>query len=237
MDASRIAGTSLLERIDAVTAGVPHSRTKGCHLLFHLAVHLRAAHILEVSCCYGKATTYLAAAAGRTDGIVHAADDRLPTHNGMTAHDLAKAAGVDMACDIRLETDGRWFLLDLFRENPELRLDLAFIDCSHAVDVDAFIALSAWVHLRPGGIIIFDDLNWIPAQHTCMDPCTRPEAAHIREIYDHIRSLPDAGDSCEWLECVKQDEGFDWPWGLVRKAGTGDEAPLPRLIEELAAIR
>jgi predicted O-methyltransferase YrrM len=146
--------------------------------------------------------------------------------------DLLKMAEVDAVCDIHLDSDARWFLLDLFSHNPRLQLDFAYIDCTHTVEVDAFVTLCAWMHLRPGGLLVFDDLDWVPAYHgPSAIKYSRPEVKHVRAIYDYIRSLADADDACEWGE-----EELEWPWGFVRKVGAGSSpgTRLLPLITELA---
>jgi predicted O-methyltransferase YrrM len=223
---------ALLARLDRITEGVPWTQPLVCRLLFSLGIYLQASTILEVSCGFGKTTPYLAAVASETKGTVYAVDNTRPTHNGRTVEDLLSAAGVDAFCEIRLDSDARWFLLDLFGKNPQLKLDLAYIDCTHTVEVDAFVALCAWVHLRPGGLLVFDDLDWVPAYHgSSADIYSRPDVKHVRALYDYIRSLPDVDDVCEWGE----DE-FEWPWGFVRKAGADSSGgrPLLPLITGLA---
>ena len=76
--------------------------------------------------------------------------------------DRLRNANLLDACEVTLRCDARWYLLDLFRNRPGQWIDLAYIDAAHCVEVDSFIALAAWTHLKPGGVIAFDDLDWIP---------------------------------------------------------------------------
>ena len=62
---------------------------------------------------------------------------------------------------------------------------------------------------------MLDDLDWVPARH---DPTatgySRPTVAHVRVLFDYIRSLADSDSAGEW--------GYDevgWPLGFVRKGG------------------
>jgi len=222
------ASCVVLDRIDTVTAGVPWTSTRVCHLLFHLAASRYRPQILEVSCGFGKATTYLAAAAAQTGGFVRAVDGSAPMYRGRTVEGLLRDANVSASCDVTLGCDARWFLLDLLAKDPCLELDLAFIDCSHTVEVDAFVTLCAWTHLRAGGLLVLDDLDWVPARH---DPTaagySRPTVAHVRVLFDYIRSLADSDSAGEW--------GYDevgWPLGFVRKGG-GSFLPLTDVLAHL----
>ena len=68
----------VLEHVDAVTDGVPWTSPSACHLLFDLVASFPQPQILEVSCGYGKATAYLAAAARLGGGLVRCVDIERP---------------------------------------------------------------------------------------------------------------------------------------------------------------
>jgi predicted O-methyltransferase YrrM len=207
----------ILAEIDAVTLGVPWSDPRACHLLFDLAASFERPQILEVACGFGKATAYLAGAARLRDGRVFAVDHQQPEWQGRSAADLVEAAGAGEWCELTVETDARWYLLDLLSRRPGEWIDLAFVDASHSVDVDAFVALAAWVHLRPGGVLVFDDLDWTAEEHGPADwPFDRRSVRHVRAIYDYVRGLPGVDEAVEWGGAE-----LAWPWGLLRKRGPG----------------
>lgn len=212
----RVERARILERIDAATMGVPWSHPRVCHLLFDLALSFERPQILEVSCCYGKATAYLATAARLHNGRVRSVDQYRLWWRGRTAADLVNQVGASGWCDITFEQDARWYLLELLTANPGEWIDLAFVDASHSVEVDAFIALAAWTHLRPGGVLVLDDLDWTAKQHAQPDwPFSRPSHPHVRTIYDYIRALPDVDEAIEWGRAQ-----VEWSWGLLRKQGS-----------------
>lgn len=206
-------------RVDKLTEGVPWSHVRACHLLFDLALAFDQPDILEVSCCYGKATAYLATAARLRAGFLRAVDNLRPVWEGRDAADLVTELNVTRWCDLTFEVDARWWLLELFTAHPGEWIDLAFVDASHAVEVDSFIALAAWTHLKPGAVLVFDDLNWTAANFGVDPwPYSRPDASHVRTMYDYIRGLPDVDQAAEWGA-----EEIEWPLGLVRKRGPGSD--------------
>jgi predicted O-methyltransferase YrrM len=60
--------------LDAANYRVPYTHRRACHLLYHLVSTFQQPNVLEVACCFGKATVYLAAAAKRRGGRVRCVD-------------------------------------------------------------------------------------------------------------------------------------------------------------------
>ncbi len=189
--------------------------------MFDLTMTYEQPQVLEVSCAYGKATAYFAVAAQAKGGFVRAVDLLPQVWEGRTANDLVAELGASAACDITLGCDARWYLLDLLREVPHAWLDIGFLDASHTVEVDGFVALAMWTHLAPGGILIFDDLNWTAAAYggARWRQYSRPTTSHVRAIFDYIRALSNVSDAVEW-----GGEQLGWPWGFVQKGGSGHPA-------------
>lgn len=208
---------SVLAELDSWSEGVPFTQPSACHLLFELTTFFPKAQVVEVACAYGKATLYLAAAAKAGDGHLRCVDAETPAWQGRTAEDLVRCAGLADACSICFNTDARWYLLDLFRDMPGRWIDLAFIDASHTVEVDAFVTLALWTHLRPGGLLVFDDLDWVPAVHGPPDmEFSRPSVSHVRTLFEYVSRLPGADEAAEWGR-----NELGWSYGLVRRRGRG----------------
>lgn len=202
-----------LAHLDAAAEGVPWSQPVACHFLFDLALAFDRPQVLEVSCGYGKSTAYLAAAVRCGDGRLYTVDHERRAWQGRTAADLVEAVDAADWCDITFGIDARWYLLDLLTGRPGPWVDLAFVDASHAVEIDSFVALAAWTHLKPGGVLVFDDLDWTAEQHAqAASGRSRPATRHVRVIYDYVRRLPDVDQAIEWGGAEQE-----WPWGVVRK--------------------
>jgi predicted O-methyltransferase YrrM len=187
--------------------------------------------VVEVACCYGKTTLYLAAAAKRQDGFVSCVDIAEYLWEGRSAADLLRQADLLDICRITFGRDARWYLLDLLRQRPGQWIDLAYLDLTHTVEVDSFAALALWTHMRPGGILVFDDLNWVPAVHgSVYKDLSEPNISNVQVIFDYISGLSDAAERAEWGQ-----EEVAWRWGLLRKrdiAGT-NAVPLRKLLRGL----
>ena len=206
-----------LQSLDALSKDVPFTHTRICHLLFDLVTTFTAPKVVEVSCGYGKATLYLASGAKARGGLVRCVDIARPTWRGRTTVDLLREAGLLNVCNVTFGEDARWYLLDLFRQRPDSWIDVAYVDASHTVEVDAFIALALWTHLRPGGLLVFDDLDWVPAVHgPRYKTCSRPSISHVRALFEYVSRLPMVDEKAEW----GRDE-LQWTWGLIRKQGPG----------------
>jgi hypothetical protein len=81
--------------------------------------------------------------------------------------------------------------------------------------------------LRPGGVIVFDELDWIPFVEAAKD-FSRPDVSHVRAIFEYIGTLPDVGEQACW---GRQELG--WTWGFIRKrkAGTTAEPSLVTILQ------
>jgi predicted O-methyltransferase YrrM len=221
--------SEILKHIDQSSGDIPFTHTQACHLLFHLAVSFVRPQIVEVACGYGKATLYLAVAAKAKQGHLWTVDVAAPRWNGRNAEELIRRHTLQNYCDIMLDQDARWFLLDVFKKRPNYWIDLAYVDASHTVEDDSFVALALWTHLRPGGLLVFDDLDWIPSVHGEVKRVySRPMISHARVLYEHISSLPDAIDCVQWGRDV-----VGWTWGIVQKKATVQPYSTPKLFRLL----
>lgn len=205
----------ILRELEAVTRGVPYTQPVACEFLFDIVSTFRRPQVLEICCAYGKATAYLAAAARGADGHLRAVDQTKRTWKGMTAADLVCSVGADACCEVSYGVDARWYLLELFTSTPGRWIDVVFLDASHSVEIDAFLALATWTHLAPDGVLILDDLDWTAARHAPSERGrTRRRTAHVRVLYEYLAQLPDVDQASVWG--VDEQE---WPWGVVRKRG------------------
>lgn len=217
--------------LDEICNEIPFTHQRACHLLYHLVTRFSQPEVVEVACGYGKATIYLAAAAKLQEGFVRSVDLDKPLWEGKSAKDLLHQAELMDVCDINFGLDARWYLLELFSQRPGLWIDLAYIDATHTIEVDSFVALALWTHLRPGGILVFDDLNWIPMIHAeNVNNFSAPDVGHVKIIFEYIKMLADVEDSAEW-----GGEEVEWVWGFLRKrdSSTLRDLSLQKLIKSL----
>lgn len=204
-----------LARVEALVRHIPWTTDEACHLLYELALALNAREIVEVATGYGKSTTYLAAAAERNRGMLYSVDNVQRGWRRRSPADLLELARLSSWCKLSTGVDARWYLIEMMSKRSACWVDLAFIDAAHVVEVDAFIALALWTHLREGGILVMDDLDWTQADHSNVKKrLSRPETMHVRALFDYLRQLPNAGKSFEWGA-----REISWSYGIIQKAG------------------
>lgn len=208
-----------LSDLDQITEGIPFTHDRVCRLLHDLVAGMRTPNVVEIACCYGKATAYMATAAARTGGFVYTVDHGRYTWRGQAATDLLRKIGVHDFSRVDYGQDGRWWLLDLITARPQAWIDLAYLDASHILEVDGFLASALWRHISPGGFLVLDDLDWIPAEHADVsDPCERPDLSNVRALYEYVCSLDDVGRHFEWGR-----EEVQWAWGIVQKEPASED--------------
>lgn len=229
---SRSESVSLGE-IDAKTEGVPYTPSEICHELHDIVIRMDEPEVLEIACGYGKATPYLALAAASTGGHVRTVDNQKQVWKEETVRDRLRELDLLETCSIALGQDARWFIFDLLRDNSGEWIDFVYLDLSHTLEIDGFVALAAWNHLSPGGVMVFDDLDWIPAEHGPSNLETeRPEVNQIGALFDYLTKLPNVGQHGTWGR-----DTMEWTWGILRKdpPSTEDNRELWEKIDRLTA--
>jgi predicted O-methyltransferase YrrM len=222
-----------LSELDTETEGVPYTLSEVCHELHDIVVRMDEPKVLEIACGYGKATPYLASAAAVTGGHVRAVDNQRHEWEGDTVRDRLRELDLLEQCSVSLGQDARWYIFDLLRDDSGKWIDFVYFDLSHTLEIDAFVALAAWNHLRPGGVMVFDDLDWIPAEHGPSDLETeRPDMKQIGVLFEYLTEFPEVGQHGTWGR-----DTFGWMWGILRKEprSTEENEDLRKKIDELTA--
>lgn len=219
----------ILASLDELTEDVPYYDPVAIrHIFYDLALQFDEPEILEVACGYGKMTPYLAAAAKGSDGTVRAVDHERCTWEGQSVVDRVTAVDAADVCRFEFGEDARWYLLELFTGAPGQWVDFAYLDLAHVVEVDAFAALALWTHLEPGGVLVMDDLDWVPAEDATEETgATRSGVSNVEAVFDYVTRLPDAEDWTRWRE-----QGWDREWGFVQK---GPRSELAFEVSEFVA--
>jgi len=218
-------------KLDEITKDVPWTPQRVGHLFYQVVSQYHEPEVLELACGYGKMTPYLAKAAESRDGRVRTSDHKIRKWEGKSAVDRIEEAGLSEVCEFTFGQDARWYTLNLVSDRPGEWIDFAYLDLSHTIEIDAFVALAVWTHLHPGGILVFDDLDWIPQEHgTEKDEnrTNRPAARQMQILFDYIRELPNVGGQATWGA-----EEMNWRWGFIQKTRESEtDAPvLSDLVE------
>ncbi len=201
--------------------------------------HTGAREVLELGTGHGGSACWLATGLRLNGGGTLTTMDR---DTAPAVAQLLRSAGVaDMTRIVRTSRSYTWELMRLiqanttdYRCNPQF--DFCFIDGAHNWDTDGFAFFLVEKLLRPGGWLVFDDLDWTYATCLSLAPV---DAEVARLMSPEERSTRQIRDVFEFL--VRQHPGFDVVrqfrhHGWARKSGPQDSTHETRLIDELEAV-
>lgn len=112
--------------------------------------------------------------------------------------------------------------MKMLEHNPTPRFDFCFIDGAHSWFTDGFAFFLVDRLLKPGGLLIFDDLNWTYASSPALSqsewvaqmPKEEKETAQVRKVYELlVKPHPAYG------EFIEKDG-----WAYARKVSTQPDA-------------
>lgn len=149
-----------LQRIANATAGFPYMRLQQAQHLAERFVEWQPENILEVGTYHGTGTCYLAEMVRERGGHVTTVDLPWTATDRMSrqVEQQLEACGLDNATVLRRDDGAEGFLFEYLASDSQ-PFDFVYIDGGHqwTKTVPQFcLALSC---LRPGGWILFDDIN------------------------------------------------------------------------------
>lgn len=217
---------SKFEEITARFSEVKYMNAARAAILRDLIVRTDARDILEIGFYQGKSSLYIAGALedlGR--GRLVTIDREAARKHDPNIHDLLAAAGlahrVEPVFAFRSFT---WELQKLVAADPRPAFDLCYFDGGHTWDETGFGFLLVDLLLKPGGTIVFDDMNWTVAgsaayaRNAAKSAAFSPdeaEARSVERVWDLL--VPERG----YERLARLDKVH---WGVARKPGG---APLP----------
>jgi predicted O-methyltransferase YrrM len=217
MDADEVA--------DALT-GVPYmSPEQGRRVTDFIAAHdLR--YCLELGFAHGIGTAYLAHAVCHRGGKVTAIDLEAARLRQPDIYTTLRRARVDPAeVEIYFEPSSyTWRMMKFLEAGRAGTFDFIYIDGAHKWEVDGLAFYLSEKLLRPGGWVLFDDLNWTfesPSLQSldwvrCMAPDER-RTPQVRKIWELLVKANPAFD-----QLLEEDD-----WAFARKAA---DAHQPQVI-------
>ena len=148
---------------------LPYTNEHRCRLVYELIKANGMRHVLELGTAYGKMTCVMAAAISERDlpGQIWTVDlevgrewQKPPLEDSMVKLGLA-----EWITPCREKISYNWWLIQRIKEQslrghcvPEF--DLIFLDGAHNIYTDSGAFFMAEKLLRPGGILLMDDLHW-----------------------------------------------------------------------------
>ena len=151
------------EEVKKIVGNTPHMSIEMANEMAHIIEEYNVTNILELGFAHGVSTSYMAATLGRlnNNGTITSIDkihskDRIPN-----VYTLLKSVKEENRVNVYFEpTSYTWRLMKFLEEDPTPRFDLCYLDGAHSWFVDGFAFFLVDKLLKPGGWIIFDDMNW-----------------------------------------------------------------------------
>ena len=208
-----------LEQVQTVVGKTPHMSIEQARKMSQFIRDHKIKDILELGFRYGVSTCYMAATLQELGGgHITTIDLELARNQSPNIEEFLKKCQLSSYVDIFFEpTSYNWRLMKLLEEDPTPRFDFCYLDGAHDWFVDGFAFFLVDKLLRPGGWIIFDDLDWTYGQSPAlrnspkvknmpMDEQTTPQ---VRRVYDLLaKTHPNYGDF---------STDADGEWAFARK--------------------
>jgi predicted O-methyltransferase YrrM len=179
-----------------------------------------ARNLLELGFYHGKSSAYLAAILEDRGGAGHLTTidlERIKTLAPGIQTNLEAVGIAHRVTPIFTRRSYTWEMARLLKQTPRPQFDFCYFDGGHTWDLTGFGILLVDMLLRPGGIIVIDDLNWTIARSINNNPQAakvyarydedEKTAKGVRLVWDTI--IPHLGYAREQLRSL--------PWGVARK--------------------
>lgn len=209
---------ALIDRVN----GIPHmTPEEGRYIDSFLREH-QLRNCLELGFAHGVGTAFLANAVRDMGGRVSTIDLVSARERQPDILTTLQRAGVDsQQVDIYFEpTSYNWRMMKFLQEGRGGTFDFVYLDGAHSWAVDGLAFHLSKLLLRPGGWLLFDDLNWtfdtssVAAEDWVQRmPAEERKTPQVRLIWDLlVKSDP------EFVELVERDD-----WAFARKRNNGTE--------------
>ncbi|APZ53154.1 class I SAM-dependent methyltransferase [Salipiger abyssi] len=153
---------STFDLVTRTFSDIPYMDESRAALLRSILREYEAREILEIGFYQGKSSVYIGAmledfGSGRLVTIDKAtARDRSPN-----IFDLMKSTGLERRITPRFaERSYTWELQRMINSQPRPQFDLCYFDGGHQWDRTGFGVVLVDMLLKPGGLLVLDDMNW-----------------------------------------------------------------------------
>jgi predicted O-methyltransferase YrrM len=204
------------EQVSAVLGGVPHMTLAQGRVIGEFIVTHNLRDCLELGFCHGVSSACIAAAldeigSGSLVTIDQCNDEGIATRD--LVPNIAQVLGkLNLQDKVRYffePTSYLWRLMRMLEEDPRPRFDFCYIDGAHSWFVDGFAFFLVERLLRPGGWILFDDLNWTYAASESLK-----DTDLVRTMPKDERETPQKSTNCwsrriqDLMSCARKGTGL-----------------------------
>lgn len=168
--------------------GILHTPVEKGRILYDTILERGFRDCLELGFAHGVGSCYMAAAIDEQGfGRLTAVDQVSAQQRKPRADHTATRLGLNQHIEFVFHPlSYTWFLMEAIRSGQQF--DFCFLDGAHTWDVDGFAYLLVERVLKPGGLIIFDDLDWSIARSPSMRhldfPKLQKEHRGVRDVYE-----------------------------------------------------
>ena len=176
-------------------------------------------NILELGFGHGVSTSYMAAALSRNgDGSIITIDKAEARQRRPNIETLLNKVNESDRVSVYYEpTSYTWRLMKFLEQEPKPTFDLCYLDGAHNWFVDGLAFYLVHLLLKPGGWIIFDDLDWTYSQSPGLKnsefvkdmPEDERETPQVRKVYELlVKNHPDYYNfkvEGDWAYAQKRD--------------------------------
>ena len=219
-----------------IVGATPHMTLAQAERMSSFITDNGIADILELGFRHGVSTVYMAATLGRAGrGRIVTIDLESARQNQPNVEELLTRIGERNRVEVFYEpTSYTWRLMRLLQSDPTPRFDLCYIDGAHDWFVDGFAFFLVDRLLRPGGWIVFDDMNWTYAGSPALRetervqrmPADERTAQQVRLVYDLL---------------VKTHTGYhnfrdEGDWAFAQKVRDGGSSQERVIVKEVVVV-
>lgn len=155
-------GAGVIGEVTRALTGVPYMTHGQAKRMRDFMLRIEPADVLEIGFHKGRSSCYIASVLeemGR--GHLTTIDRRGALEHDPSIHDTLSRTGLaHRVTPIFAERSYTWELGRMIRSDPRPAFDLCYFDGGHTWDMTGFGLLLVDALLRPGGWIVFDDLDW-----------------------------------------------------------------------------
>ncbi len=173
---------------------LPHMTFDQATVMTDLILEHRFTEVLELGFAHGVSTCYMAGALDEIgEGTITTIDLLSARERHPNAEQLLARLGLAKYARVFYEpTCYTWRLMRMLEEGCPPRFDLCYIDGAHNWFTDGFAFFLVDKLLRPGGLIIFDDVDWTYAKSPALGqtdrvkkmPVDQQTTPQVRKIYE-----------------------------------------------------
>jgi predicted O-methyltransferase YrrM len=221
-----------IDEIRQTVDGLPFMTFPQAKTITDIIVENQFKNILELGFHHGVSTCYMAGAIDELGGGNITTIDLISKSKiEPNINDLLNKLGlVKFVTAIYEPTSYTWRLMKMLEEDPSPRFDFCYLDGAHSWFVDGFAFFLIDRLLKPGGLILFDDINWT------YDISSLRDTQQVKQMPQDERSIPQVRKIYELLvkphpsygEFIEKDG-----WAYARKTSTETKAISQEIRKEI----